>query len=1301
MASDGSASSVSAAGHPLLNGLFGLRKAAAPQPANGASASQQQQNGTPSPAAPPSVSSSYSVPMQSSFAPAASPVPTAQDANGEPRSSSLPLPPAHPSLLPLPSAASSHSFSSHSRTTTSASSADSASQLSALSELPALACISPNLRRLQALDCEQHRLLTKLKEATARRVTLMRADTPPHAAAPPASASSAPAAAAPASASYSSQLSLSVSPSSSTRQHPLSGISSDLSPLRSSLQSHRARLRGVSLERERRRKLGDSSDAATAAAGANHSGSSSSSSSSSYSASASSTPIVISAPASVTASSVFPVSDPSLFHSLRQLYCHAHEPPHALALRDRTLRFKTHSGTFSGSELLDWMIREGWAIDRREAAGMAAIVLDADMMQGVNVSAFEDTAAAVYRWRDGWAGAAGGSAGGALLQERWRWHADVLRCGLVVNSWKEGQEVLEGIEEGEKDDGQGGGGRLRRQLRHSLLHLCSDSNKHWRQTKQAVGCSRFVLGKLLRHRRTEDGQPYRAELTKTVSILSMSPADFLSDFLSFRTRRRIEPLFLSGHDVQQLTASARLLYYTASPLAGERQCDCVVQQEHWVDSGPKQLHVVYEMAASLPQLPPQPACLRLVPLLNMKIARPIPGRPDACELIVVTQVDLPATAPGEGEVPRWLLDKWCGHPSAASLSLPAEGLDLLSASLTASSPSSLQLNSSFAFSLSPSFRPSPVPGSAALSATPASRPDISPPPQSSYLSNASPDPSSQSQPPPTSPSSSSSLSSSVISIPCLVPLAVLGRGAYSKILQVFDRASQSMFAMKVISKAALTQRSQYAHVLAEQSILARMEHPFVCRLHCAFQSQLKLYMVMSYAAGGDLFTLLRRRTLTEAEVALYAAELVLALRYIHRHGVVHRDVKPENILIDAAGHVVLVDFGLSAEKPHPHHRSFSVSGTSEYLAPEMIAGTGHDELADWWQLGLVLCEMLTGRHPFYHRNLHRLQQNILHRTPHFDPASVSPEARSLLLGLLCKEPSARLGCVAPVLDHNGVMVQEGDVEGHAFFLKHRISWVTVESRQGVPAWLPELRDEKDLRHFDAAFTQQTPSDTPELSAFNPEHMHDSLQRDAQQHFSAAAAAAGTPTAGGGGGVSGNAVNGVAALRPIAVPAHRSEPPSASTLSPALQGGYAFYNAQSAAVATVEHHSAAAPAAMPVAAYPSYDAYYTQTASPRMLKVDDASAFLFPHPPLQQQQQQNFSPKLAAAGGLLDGLPPPLPFSSSASSSASQNGLAAATAGPQSLAGNGVVYRSQSPVGVSALTQQLAVARQQSQPHARH
>ena len=894
------------------------------------------------------------------------------------------------------------------------------------------------------------------------------------------------------------------------------------------------------------------------------------------------------------------------------------------------------------------------------------------MSGGGGSGGFED-GATVYRWKEGWAGAGGTLSGGATATNdsamtagggRWRWHNDVLRYGIIVNSWKEGKQVMDCVlQDGSGDDLAS---RAVRQLRQSLLHLSAASNKHWKLNKQTVGYTRYHLDKALRHRKArshthaidssscsssaaaiDDGSPspadtpYKAQLTKTISLVNDSPAAFLADFLSFRTRKRLEPLFTSACDIQQLGASSRLVYITTAPVHGDRPCDAVVYQDHFSDG--KDCHVVYEMSVTHSHCPPLPSHLRMVPLLSIHIAKPVSGRPDACELTVVTQLD--GVEVDGVEVPRWVLDKWCGHPNAASLSIPVDGLglDVLSSSLSASaSPSMQQPSSSFAFSLSPSFHAvaSLLPhASHAASPTEAHATFSSPP-----ASHPSPNPYS-------SPSSASA--ASAISIPSLVPLAVLGRGAYSKIVQVYDRSTRCMFAMKVIRKAGLTHPKHYSHVVLEQEILARMDHPFVCRLYYAFQSTEKLYMVMSYAAGGDMFTLLRRRQLTEADVALYAAELVLALRYIHRHGIIHRDVKPENILIDASGHLVLVDFGLSKQKPHPAARTFSVSGTSEYLAPEMILAVGHDERVDYWQLGIVLCEMLTGKHPFYHRNLYRLQQNILHRTPHFDP-SVSLEARSFLLALLTKDPTSRLGSVPPVLDHNGVMVASGDVESHPFFVKHRVNWTTVESRQGVPGFVPRLRDEKDVSHFDQQFTQQTPSDTPELSSFTERKLEDSVK--------SAKAAAAAAAAGGMGGVAGGGAGlGVGSAQ------------QTNGTGPALQGGYAFYSGYQADSSQSPYQPVAQPLSQQQPpAFPSYDSYYSPAAPP----ASGAHA----------AGQQTYSPKYGSTvASQVDALPPPLTFSSTHSTSTTTS---AAESGP---------YRSSSPSALSALSHQLAVARQSGQP----
>ena len=1188
------------------------------------------------------------------------------------RSSSQPLPP-FPASASLASALlrhspSAHSFTSSSRSRTStASSRDeppSSSQqsLAALLSSPGLAFLQPHVQRLQALEAEQNKLAAELAEATQKRLAIMQ--TMSDATSPLTSPAFATNASDPA-------RSLTVDTATSPVAHPLAGITSDLSPLRSSIHTHSARLRGASLERDRLRAKRLSHDDKAGQHTPRHSSipsSASSLSNTSPTSLASASPgTPFGSPLTAAAQSQTTIPSALLSASLLELLCHAHHPLLGLQLSSHSVRFKSYGSSFTGSELVEWMLAQGWAEDRKDAARMAQLVAQEGWMAGVaggsGGGSFED-GGAVYRWKEGWAnvnGAVGtptaassdGAGGG-----RWQWHPDVLRYGIIVNSWKEGRQVMERILH---DGGDESTSRAVRQLRQSLLHLSAAGNKHWKVNKQSVGYTRYHLSKALKHRKarshttavdaashtaSDDGSTspveaaYKAQLTKTISLVNQSPAAYLADFLSARTRKRLQPLFTSACDIAQLSASSRLLYFTTAPLHGERPCDAVVYQDHFADGA--ESHVVYEMAVAHSHCPLLPSHLRVLPLLSVHIARPVSGRPDACELTVVTQLD--GVAVDGAEVPRWMLDKWSGHPSAASLSIPQDGLglDVLSSSLAAVASPSLQQSSSFAFSLSPSFHAvaSPLPH-ASHAASPSDAHTNSPSP---FASQPSPNPYSSPSPssanPYSSPSSSasaspSSPSSAAISIPSLVPLAVLGRGAYSKIVQVYDRSTRRMFAMKVIRKSGLTYPSHYSHVLLEQEILSRMEHPFVCRLYYAFQSSDKLYMVMSYAAGGDMFTLLRRRQLSEADVALYAAELVLALRYIHTHGIVHRDVKPENILVDAQGHLVLVDFGLSKQKPHPSARTFSVSGTSEYLAPEMILAAGHDELVDYWQLGIVLCEMLTGKHPFYHRNLYRLQQNILHRTPQFDP-TVSTEARSLLLALLTKDPLHRLGRLPPTLDHQGVMVASGDVESHPFFVKHRVNWTTVESRQGVPGFVPRLRDEKDVSHFDAQFTQQTPSDTPELSSFTERKLEQSVK-------GAKAAAAAAAAAGMGSGA--QQTNGS---------------------GPALQGGYAFYSGYQADSGQSHYQPAAQQTAAqqpPPPAFPSYDSYYSPAAPPAST-ANGAGL-----------HAQTYSPKY---GGVA--LPPPLAFSS-----------ASPQAGPSSEA---VPYRSDSP---SALSQQLAVARQSSQP----
>eukprot|EP01102_Stenamoeba_stenopodia_P008101 TRINITY_DN2301_c0_g1_i3.p1 TRINITY_DN2301_c0_g1~~TRINITY_DN2301_c0_g1_i3.p1 ORF type:complete len:296 (-),score=67.21 TRINITY_DN2301_c0_g1_i3:548-1435(-) len=190
-------------------------------------------------------------------------------------------------------------------------------------------------------------------------------------------------------------------------------------------------------------------------------------------------------------------------------------------------------------------------------------------------------------------------------------------------------------------------------------------------------------------------------------------------------------------------------------------------------------------------------------------------------------------------------------------------------------------------------------------------------------------------------------------------LTVIGKGSFGKVLQVRKKDTGKIYAMKVLRKEAIVQRKQVAHTKAEKSILAKIQHPFIVGLHYAFQTEEKLYMVLDFVNGGELFFHLKREgKFSEQRVRIYAAEIACALSHLHSFGIVYRDLKPENILLDSEGHICITDFGLSKEIQSEDTHTFC--GTPEYLAPEILKGQGHGTPVDWWSLGTLIYEMLTG-----------------------------------------------------------------------------------------------------------------------------------------------------------------------------------------------------------------------------------------------------------------------------------------------------------------------------------------------------
>ncbi|XP_011488331.1 ribosomal protein S6 kinase alpha-5 isoform X2 [Oryzias latipes] len=250
-------------------------------------------------------------------------------------------------------------------------------------------------------------------------------------------------------------------------------------------------------------------------------------------------------------------------------------------------------------------------------------------------------------------------------------------------------------------------------------------------------------------------------------------------------------------------------------------------------------------------------------------------------------------------------------------------------------------------------------------------------------------------------------------------LKVLGTGAYGKVFlvrKVSGHDAGKLYAMKVLKKATIVQKAKTAeHTRTERQVLEHIrQSPFLVTLHYAFQTDTKLHLILDYVNGGELFThLVQRVRFKEQEVALYSGEIVLALEHLHALGIVYRDLKLENVLLDSNGHIVLTDFGLSKEFDQAE-RAFSVCGTIEYMAPEIVEGgkSGHDMAVDWWSLGVLMYELLTGGSPYTvdgGENSHSdIARRILKKDPPF-PKDMDPSAKDLIQRLLTKDPTKRLG----------------------------------------------------------------------------------------------------------------------------------------------------------------------------------------------------------------------------------------------------------------------------------------------------
>ncbi|EJT45182.1 proliferation-associated serine/threonine protein kinase [Trichosporon asahii var. asahii CBS 8904] len=296
-------------------------------------------------------------------------------------------------------------------------------------------------------------------------------------------------------------------------------------------------------------------------------------------------------------------------------------------------------------------------------------------------------------------------------------------------------------------------------------------------------------------------------------------------------------------------------------------------------------------------------------------------------------------------------------------------------------------------------------------------------------------------------------------------LKVIGKGSFGKVMQVRKRDTLRIYALKTIRKAHIVSRSEVTHTLAERTVLAQVNNPFIVPLKFSFQSKEKLYLVLAFVNGGELFHHLQREgKFNETRSRFYAAELLLALEHLHSFNVVYRDLKPENILLDYTGHIALCDFGLCKLNMGSDETTNTFCGTPEYLAPELLSGHGYTKCVDWWTLGVLLYEMLTGLPPFYDENTNEMYRKILSDPLRF-PDEVGPEARSLLTKLLDRDPSRRLGV-------NGAQ----EIKDHPFFARH-IDFKKLLQKKIPPPFKPSVASAIDTSNFDEEFTSEVPQDS--------------------------------------------------------------------------------------------------------------------------------------------------------------------------------------------------------------------------------